>query len=488
MRDDSIRQHLGERNPWWKAQVLGEEATAWTERHPVLQGLARYDIGYRTEVLDDVATDPLGDRVIVLSGPRRIGKSVAMLQLAAALCERGDVDPRQIIHVPCDTLTLQDVRRVLTLARSMTESVDLDGARPRVWLFDEITSVRGWSSVFKDARDNTAFAHDTVIATGSRWDPDEDVEGNLMAGRAGSETRRRRVLLPMSFREFIGTTRENLPALPRVHPGHLQSDETRAQLAETGLFVDEFDLAWQQFLSVGGFPRAVAEYVRNGAVSDAYLQDLQAWLHRDMDPESTPESVPLLLEALSERATSPLAVNPTAIIIGRTRAALETRLTRMVSSHAVLRCPQRDDSGALVPRTQSKHYLTDPVLSWLPSRLRAGSKAPAMTSLTEQTIGVHLARAVDAHSEGRWLAGDTIGYVRTSNDREIDLSSISLPSDAGTVMTVPIESKWVSRGWKSEARVIVGKYQRGILATKSILDTSGEVWAVPAPLLAMALL
>ncbi|WP_277208087.1 AAA family ATPase [Isoptericola croceus] len=139
MRGDSIRQHLGERNPWWKAQVLGEEATAWTDRHPVLQGLASYDIGYRAGVLDDVATDPLGDRLIVLSGPRRIGKSVAMLQLAEALCERGDVDPRQIIHVPCDMLTLQDVRRVLTLARSMTESVDLDGARPRVWLFDEIT-------------------------------------------------------------------------------------------------------------------------------------------------------------------------------------------------------------------------------------------------------------------------------------------------------------------------------------------------------------
>lgn len=414
----------------------------------MLQGLATYDIGYRAEALDDVATDPLGDRLIVLSGPRRIGKSVVMLQLAATLCERSDIDPRQIIHVPCDTLALQDVRRVLTLARSMTESVDLDGARPRVWLFDEITSVRGWSSVFKDARDNTAFAHDTVIAAGSRWDPDEDIEGNLMAGRAGSETRRRRTLLPMSFREFLITTRENLPVLSRLHPGHLQSREARAQLAETELFVDEFDLAWQQFLSVGGFPRAVAEYVRNGAVSDAYLQDLQAW----------------------------------------TRAALETRLTRMVSSHAVLRCPQRDDFGALVPRTQSKHYLTDPVLSWLPSRLRGGAKAPDMTSLTEQAIGVHLARAVDAHSEGRWLAGDTIGYARTSNDREIDLAPVSLPSAAGTVMSVPIESKWVSRGWKSEARVIMGKYQRGILATKSILDTSGEVWAVPAPLLALTLL
>ena len=59
--------------------------------------------------------------------------------------------------------------------------------------------------------------------------------------------------------------------------------------------------------------------------------------------------------------------------------------------------------------------------------------------------------------------------------------------DGGVAWTVPVESKWVDDGWRGEARVIDGKYGRGILATKSVLHTEGEVWAVPAPLVALLL-
>lgn len=136
---------------------------------------------------------------------------------------------------------------------------------------------------------------------------------------------------------------------------------------------------------------------------------------------------------------------------------------------------------------QSKLYLTDPLLASLPSRLRAGLPMPDMTRLTEMTIGVALARAIDDLEEGRWVAGDTIGYARTTREGEIDLGPVAVPSAAGPVLTVPIESKWVDHGWKSEAKTIDGKYGRGILATKSVLDVSGHVWAVPAPLVALLL-
>ncbi len=88
---------------------------------------------------------------------------------------------------------------------------------------------------------------------------------------------------------------------------------------------------------------------------------------------------------------------------------------------------------------------------------------------------------------GRWVSGDTIGYARTARDREIDFGPVTVPSAAGPVTTVPIESKWVDRGWKGEAKTIDGKFGRGILATKSALDVSGDVWAVPAPMVALLL-
>jgi len=487
MRDDEIRRHLTQMNPWWRAVVSGGSPTDWVDEHRVFRDLKTHDMGYRSTVLDDIADGPVTDQLGVLSGPRRIGKSVALLQTAARLCARSDVDPRQIIHVPCDAMTAQDLRRVLVLGRVLTASVDQPERGPRIWLLDEISTISGWSAILKGARDNTDFGDDCVVATGSRWADDEDIEGNLLAGRAGHGVRRRRLLLPMSFREHLAATRPDLGTPPVAHPAELQSERTRQGLEGHGLLVDDYDLAWQAYLTTGGFPRAVAEHAQRGGVSDGYIADLEAWLHRDVEPSAGPESIPLLLDALAERSTSPLSVNSTAQDLGYNKGTLDLRLQRMIASQALLRCPQRDEGG-LVPRTQAKYYLTDPLLAWLPSRQRAGLALPDMTKLTEAGIGVSLARAIDNLDEGRWLHGDTIGYTRTGGDKEVDLAPVAVPSECDTASTVPIESKWVDRGWKSEARTITGKYGRGIVATKTILDLSGDVWAVPAPMLALALL
>jgi predicted AAA+ superfamily ATPase len=330
---------------------------------------------------------------------------------------------------------------------------------------------------------------DTVIATGSRWVPNEDIEGNLMAGRAGSGSgRRRRLLMPMSFRDFLASTRPELARPDSIHPAALQQPSTAATLEALAFDVDAYDLAWQDYLTCGGFPRAVAEHARTGQVSLPYVRDLAAWLRRDVDPDAPAESVPALLAEISARTTSPLSITSTASELGYpSRTVFELRLRRLTSTLAAVWCGRRENDR-LVPGSQAKLYLTDPVLAWLPSRLRAGLAAPDMTRLTEATIGVTLARAIDELEEGRWLSGDTIGYARTQSGNEIDLAPVNLPTDHGVSPSVPLESKWVDHGWRSEAKTINGKYGRGILATKSILDTAADVWAVPAPLVALLLL
>jgi len=383
----------------------------------------------------------------------------------------------------------RDVRRALTLARELTRSVDTDMTRPRIWLLDEVSAVAGWSSAIKAARDGTPFGDETVVATGSRWAATEDIEGNLMAGRAGTGSGRRiRQLLPMTFRDFLTATRPELARPTAADPARLQDRAVAVALDSLTFDVDAYDLAWQDYLTCGGFPRAVAEYRRTGEVSIAYVRDLAAWLRRDVDPEAAPESLPFLLSALTDRSTSPLNITNTATDLGyNNREALNTRLRRLIATHAALFCPRRED-GRSVPGSQAKLYLTDPLLAWLPARLRAGLRTPDMTQLTEMTVGVALARAIDAVDEGRWTSGDTIGYTRTHSDNEIDLAPVQIPSAMGTELTIPIESKWVDQGWRAESRTLSGKFKYGILATKSILDVSGQIWAVPAPLLALLLL
>ena len=488
LRDDEIRWILTEANPWWRAAALGRDPVEAVRAHRLLRDRARHDLGFRPSVLNDLATGAVGDSLVVLTGPRRVGKSVALLDLAADLCGRKDIQPFQVIHVPCDGMAARDLRRTFTLGRDLTRPADLDAPRARIWLLDEVIAIAGWTSILKASRDAAAVGDDTVVVTGSRWREEEDIAGNLLTGRAGTTGLRRvRHLLPMTFRDFATATRPELLLPEAVHPAALQSPDVAAVLDGLRFDLDSYDLAWQDYLSCGGFPRAVAEHARNGAISIDYIRDLAAWLRGDVNLEGPPESLPLLLEQLAVRATSPLNVADTGAALGWTRAVTVGRLNRLAWGFGALWCRHHNDRGRPVAGSQPKLYLVDPVLAWMPSRLRAGLRPPAMTALTEQALGVALARRIDLLDEGRWVAGDTIGYTRTGSGNEIDLVPVAVPSGTATLETVPIEGKWVDDGWRGEAKVIENKFRRGILATKSILDLDYPSWAIPAPLVALLL-
>jgi predicted AAA+ superfamily ATPase len=489
MRDDELRRLLTESNPWWTAAAKGTDATAWVSDNRMLRERTRYELGYRSGILDDIASIAPDGRLIVLTGPRRIGKSVALLDAAAHLCTLPDLDPRQVIYVPCDTMRGRDVSRTLTLARILTRSVDYPKPRPKVWLFDEISMVSGWTSALKLARDTTPFGDDTVVVTGSRWAQSEDIQGNLLAGRAGaSSSHRIRQLLPMSFRDFLAAAYPGLPTVPAVNPSQLQSQQAQAALDTAAFSVDDLDLAWQDYLTCGGFPRAVFEHTRMGAVTDAYTRDLHAWLRRDVDPDAPTNTTTTLLRGIAERSAAPLNLTQTASELGySTRPTFTARVERLLSTHAALRCNQVRDGGERVVGAHYKLYLTDPLLSWIPSIVSPGLPSPDFARLTESTLAVTLARTLEALDEGRWLSDDSIGYHRTDSGGDVDLAPVRVPFDGSSATTTPVDCKWVDTGWRGEARVIDGKYGRGVLTTKSTLDTEGATWAVPAPLLALLL-
>lgn len=89
-----------------------------------------------------LSTSPLDDRLVILTGPRRVGKSVALLDVAAALRGRADIDPRQVVHLPCDGFASRDLRRALILGREFTRVVDQTSPARRVWLLDEVSAIR----------------------------------------------------------------------------------------------------------------------------------------------------------------------------------------------------------------------------------------------------------------------------------------------------------------------------------------------------------
>jgi hypothetical protein len=77
VRDDELRNHLNASNPWWLATDRKTSPNAWASSHRLLTARARSDLGYRADVLDDIAQGPMTDRLVVLTGPRRVVPSTA---------------------------------------------------------------------------------------------------------------------------------------------------------------------------------------------------------------------------------------------------------------------------------------------------------------------------------------------------------------------------------------------------------------------------
>jgi uncharacterized protein len=475
MRDDEIRAWLRERNPWWRLANPSVDRLAWVRHDVTLRKAADLGLDYRSRVLDDL--EPAG--LYVVRGPRRVGKSVALKQLAVELLSDPGNHPSQVVYMTLDEFDDRALRRALRLAREVTVAA---GDRQRFWLIDEITAVSGWPAVFKSARDDTPLANDTVVLTGSSAHGLTEARRALGPGRVGPAKNPFRVMLPMTFRDFVRVTGRDLPEVPVQGPTLEQDRRLRKVLEDLIPFADEFDLAWQAYLEVGGFPRAVGEHARDGAVSASFQRDLVDWLAPDVTPEDPPESVVRLLAALRQRMTAPMNVRATAEALAMSRERFTTRLNRFLTTFAALSCPQVDERGEPIAGSQSKVYLLDPLLAALPGN------GIDMTVMSECVLAMTLARAVERVHPGRLLEGPAIGYGRTSAKTEVDFAPIPLSSGAGTrLMTPPIESKWVSDGWRPGARAIETYYGRGFVATKNVFEVRTPAWAVPAGALAMLL-
>lgn len=494
MRDDELRQLLRERNPWWRLAALGRDPLEWTSTDPTLAGAAAVGIDYEPTVLADVAPPGLW----VLRGPRRVGKSVAAKRLLARLCEQSSrtsgqesgrrdaahlVSPMQLIYFSADGFRSQDLRRAFVLGRELTTSCE---EPTRIWVVDEITAVTGWAPVVKELRDNTQLAGDAVVLTGSSAADLDEARRSLGAGRTGVATPFR-LLLPMTFRDYLVTTTVNVPVPDPVSPDELQSELARRAVMQMAPFVDDFDLAWQRFLECGGFPRAVGEYQRLGAISAEFTFDLSSWLASDVDPDGPADSVPRLLDELNTRTSSPLDVRNTAAALGTTRDRLRVRLSRLTSTFGGFWCHQADDHGRPSEGAQSKLYLLDPVLAHLPALRDPNFGRPDMTRLTESHLALELARAINDIHPDRFVEQRAVMYTRSGRGNEIDLAPLPVHRGGTETRTVPLEAKWVTKNWRSEALVMRGRYAAGVLATKNIINLDGEVWAVPAPFVALLL-
>jgi uncharacterized protein len=468
MNDSQLRRLLTERSPW-------RARAGWEADDPDLRAAGRLPLDYEPEPLADI--HPPG--LYVLRGPRRVGKSLELKRAVVRLLAQG-ADPKTIFYCSCDGLSKQDLRRLVAQGHSVTRT--LPG--PRRWLLDEVTAVPGWSQTIKELRDqDTTFRESCVVLTGSSARDLEQARKDL-ADRRGGIADSDRLLLPMGFRAFcraLGHFDELPPQ--SIRPKEFLAAEAERAISALEPWSDALADAWELFLDFGGFPRAVGELVSSGAVSDGFIQGLWDVVLGDAiraAPMSEAD-VAALLDRLALNLCSPINASRIARDVGLPgHQSTMNRIEDLIRAFLAWRCHRIRD-GRPDTAAQRKLYFVDPLIAQLAHRRNPSFPAPDAAKLTQQQIGLALARAVSLHAPAAFVQTDRVMYERTDTGAEIDF--------VGPDLEIPFECKYTDGNWRKEALTMKARHGRGVMVTRSPLLTGADepIWAIPAGVIAWLL-
>jgi len=180
-------------NPWWAGRALPV---------PTFRRLA-------FEACRTYLTNPTLKRAVLLSGPRRVGKTTVLYQLAEDLLASG-VEARSILYLSLDhpVLKLLGLRDILDLYHQHIHAED----RPAVLLLDEVQYSREWETEIKLLVDHKPNYR--IVATGSASVVHRERLAESGVGRWVT------VPVPtLSFYEFIHIRGETPPAVePALRP------------------------------------------------------------------------------------------------------------------------------------------------------------------------------------------------------------------------------------------------------------------------------
>jgi predicted AAA+ superfamily ATPase len=464
VNDGQLRRLLTDSSAWWR------DREGWERDDSDLRDVTGSPFLYEPSALADLQPGGL----YVLRGPRRVGKSVEVKRAISAVIE-GGANPRLVLFCSCDGLTAQDLHRLIVVGQKDTAT--LEGERH--WFLDEVTAVPGWAAVIKRLRDgDPIFRRSRVVLSGSSA-RDLREATKALAGRRGDVVDSDRLLLPMDFRSFchsIGAA-ESAPEVS-LRPKDFLSVAGEEAISALSPFFSELDHAWQVYLQVGGFPRAVRDFVTSASASDGFVQAMWEVISGDafQTTEMSEGQVAEFIERLADGLAAPLNASSVARDVGLSdNHRVNDRISALGATLMTWRC-HRVRRGLPNLRAQEKVYFVDPLLARLPHLRDSRRRAPDDSVLSEQQLGLLLVRSAGRERPNALLEASTVMYERVSSSAEIDF--------VGPELGIGFEGKYIDGPWRRAAQTLRSR-GGGIFATRSVIDMgdgqkAGGVWAVPA--------
>lgn len=433
-------------NPWWAGRPF-----------PVPE-FRRLAYGACRAYLDNAELK----RAILLSGPRRVGKTTLLQQTADALIREGR-DPKSILYLSLDhpLLKLLSLRDILVLYH---EQVYPEG-QSAMLLLDEVQYSREWETEIK-----LLLGHQPqyrIVATGSA-----NVAHKHKLAESGVG---RWVTVPvptLSFYEFLHIRGEQPPQIP---PRQRVSDLFAAEPAALAMLAAQLRPLlplFQRYLLVGGFPETAR--LPDIALCQRLLREdvVERVLKRDMTALFGVRNVNELEKLfiyLCLHTGGILAHKTAATALETTTATVANHLALLEQANLIYRLPPAGLGGKKVLKARNKYYLVDAALrnAVLLRSEEVLTNAQEMGLIVETTVLRHLYA---------YYYRDTpeISYWRdAATDKEVD---IIVKSPA---YTLPFEVKYKDKASLERAGGLVAYcaaegVKQAYLVTKSDSDFGME--------------
>lgn len=396
-------------NPWWTQRASAVPPF----RRLAFDSCCRYLFDERIQ------------RAILISGPRRVGKTTVLSQLAHDLVARG-FDPRGILYLSLDhpLLKMLSIEAILEV---YTEHIHEAGRRAYL-LLDEVQYSSEWDLHLKVLIDHRKEFR--IVATGSAALKQKSDTIDSGVGRW--------ITVPMptlSFYEFLQIRGRALPSVPRnLRPSDLlqQNSSSLLHLAESfRTTLPEF----QRYLIVGGFPETALHDDRDYCQRIIREDVVERVLKRDMVALFGVRKINELEKLfiyLCFHSGGILSVKTCAKEIGTTAPTIEGYLELLESANLVYKLAPFELRGKKILRQQNKYYLVDAALR--NAVLLRGEEI--LTSPEE--LGKIVETAVLRHVKAYYyLDVPSVGYWRDARtDREVDIV-VKRPG-----FVIPIEVKY----------------------------------------------
>ncbi len=455
-----ILEVLRRQNDWWRSGKVSEDLA------PSIRRLAFHEI-------QSLLIQPELKRAVILTGARRVGKTVLLHQTAQEAIGNGK-PPKKIFYLTFEDLTLTqtDLREILDIYEKNIEKID----KETLILLDEIHYTKDWSrwlmTVIRE------FPNTRIVATGSAAVLLRDQETNESGvGRWTS------VHIPtLSFYEYLLLRRINVPALPQdltIDSMFQLSIKEQQDILSACL---DLQREFNRYLLQGGFPATVKDdfsliltqrLLREDVIDKALKRDM-AHLYGVRNLSELDQ----IFVYLCFNTGGIVEKNTLAKELGSAAATVEKHLQRLEDAHLIYRLPPFNLGGKKALKPRYKAYIADPTL-----RNAVILRGEGIFN-DERELGQIIEMCVFKHLYAFYYSEHPrIGYWRSARgEREIDFL-IGLPNGRQIGCEVKYSEKpflspkdglvqWLDEGREQKTALLITKKDRdyGLVENKRVFQ------------------